>query len=198
MIDITRTTTQLLDQLLDPGHHDAWSQFDRRYRPLVEQFARRLGLNPSASAEVAQDTLSRFAEEYQRGRYDRARGRLRSWLFTIARTQIAMVHRRATRGPAHGDTVLGTLPDEAEMTRIWESERRAAILREAMERLREESRTSPRNLRAFELLVTRQLPPAAVAEALGMSAQEVHLAKHRCLARLEKLVAEVERAYDGD
>ena len=87
MLDITRTTTVLLEGLHDASNDAVWGEFDRRYRPVVFGFARRLGLDDADAADVAQETLTRFLEEYRRGVYDRERGRLRSWLVTL--TQIA-------------------------------------------------------------------------------------------------------------
>ncbi|MCJ7543287.1 MAG: hypothetical protein MUP47_01770 [Phycisphaerae bacterium] len=41
---ITRTSTELLEGIKDPSNRAAWSELDRRYRPLILAVARRLGL----------------------------------------------------------------------------------------------------------------------------------------------------------
>jgi RNA polymerase sigma-70 factor (ECF subfamily) len=195
MIDVTRTTTALLDGLHEPGNEQVWAELDARYRPILVAFARRLGLGDADAADVAQEAMLRFLQEYRDGHYDRERGRLRSWLLSIARTRVAAVYRRR-RAPARGDSALGALPDDATLSEIWESERRAVILREALERLRTTTRTSDRNIRTFELLVVRRMPAASVAKELGISVDDVYVAKSRVAERLRRIIEELERAYD--
>jgi len=72
----TTTTTALLDGLHDPANEEVWREFDTRYRPIILGFAVKLGLSDEDAADVAQDTLARFVQEYRAGRYDRTRGRL--------------------------------------------------------------------------------------------------------------------------
>lgn len=63
MTDPTRTTTALLDGLVDPANAEVWDEFDRRYRPIIVGFAARLGLADADAADVAQDVLTRFLGE---------------------------------------------------------------------------------------------------------------------------------------
>ncbi|MCA9291428.1 MAG: sigma-70 family RNA polymerase sigma factor [Phycisphaerales bacterium] len=198
-MDLTRTTTALLDGLHDPDNAEAWTTFDTRYRPILFGLGRRLGLADADAADIAQETILQFIKEYGSGRYDRARGRLRSWLLGIARTRIAGIHRkRSTRREAAGASAIDIMPDEATMTTIWDAERRREILRTALDALRTKTRTADRTIRAFELLVLHQQPVAAVAAELGMSDHDVYLAKSRVTERLRDLVAQVEHAYDED
>ena len=39
----SRTTSSILDALLDPSDYETWRQFDERYRPIIVAFAVRLG-----------------------------------------------------------------------------------------------------------------------------------------------------------
>lgn len=199
MIDVTRTTTVLLEGLHDAGNESVWQEFDTRYRPIVEAFARRLGLRDADAADVAQETMVQFLGEYQDGKYDRERGRLRSWLMGIARFKIAGVYRkRASKREARGDSAMMNLEDDARLTLIWDDERRAVVLRAAMEELRTTTKASDRTVRAFEMLIMHQVPVATVAEEMNMSAQEVYLAKSRMAKRLREIVERLEQAFDGD
>ena len=49
MIDLTRTTTALLDGLHDPGDDAVWSEFDRRYRPILVRRAAGRGVAVATS-----------------------------------------------------------------------------------------------------------------------------------------------------
>ncbi|MHC4946635.1 MAG: RNA polymerase sigma factor [Planctomycetota bacterium] len=197
MLDLTRTTTVLLDGLHDQANVAAWMEFDRRYRPIVIGFARRLGLADPDAADVAQETMARFLEEYRAGRYDRDRGRLRSWIIAIARTRVAGIRRRrATRREARGESAIVDLADEARLTSIWDAERRTRILREALTRLRETTRTDERTIRTFEMHVLNHVPAAAVAAELDIGVQDVYLAKSRVARRLREIVTSLESVYD--
>ena len=167
VVEITRTTTVLLNGLHDPGDRTTWETFDRRYRPIILALARRMGLGDADAADVAQEAITRFIQEYRDGRYDRSRGRLRSWLLALTRTRIADHYRRGARARVDGgESQVRELPDEATMTQMWEQERRSVILRTALDELRTSSRTGERTIEAFELLVAQRMPPIAVADPL--------------------------------
>lgn len=190
----SRTTTAILDALADVANTQAWVQFDARYRPILIAFGHRLGLNRNDAEEVAQEALSRFVVAYQNGRYDRERGRLHSWLIGIARHCILDL-RTGRPTPAPAGSMLDRLPTERAMTVLLEAECEREILRLSLARLRATTQTEEKTIRAFELLLSR-CTPTTVAAQLGMSVDEVYVAKHRCLRRLRPIVAEIEGEYE--
>lgn len=194
----SRTTTAMLAALHDPDEVAAWEVFDARYRPVLIGFARNLGLGAEESADVAQETIARFVEQYREGRYDRERGRLGAWLVGIARYRILDVRRAQGRRALRGESAMVDLDDEASLSSVWEAERRTRIISIAMERLRAAGRTDSRTIEAFELLMVHGLAAAVVAEQLGMPIQSVYVAKSRIAARLQDLVAEVESEFDEE
>lgn len=199
MLDVTHTTTALLQGLHEEGGHAAWEVLDRRYRPIVTGLARRLGLSDQDAMDVAQDTMIRVLAEYRDGRYDRERGRMRSWLLSIARTRIADVHRkRAVRREARGESAMVSIPKEQELKDIWSTERRFVVLREALADLEATSKTSDRSIRAFEMLVFHRRSVSDVAGELDMSENDVYLAKSRIARRLKETVHQLESLYEED
>ncbi|MCP4836304.1 MAG: sigma-70 family RNA polymerase sigma factor [Phycisphaera sp.] len=194
----SRTTTEMLAALHDPDEVAAWEVFDARYRPVLVGFARNLGLDAEESADVAQETIARFVEQYREGRYDRERGRLGAWLVGIARYRILDVRRAHGRRALRGDSAMVDMDDDASLSSVWEAERRTRIIGIAMERLRAAGRTDSRTIEAFELLMVHGLTAAVVAEQLGMPVQSVYVAKSRIAARLQDLVAEVESEFDEE
>jgi len=201
-MDVTRTTTLLLEGLHDQENGAAWSEFDRRYRPIVLGVLRALGVNEADASDVSQETTLHFMKQYREGRYDRTRGRLRNWVLSIARTQLAIQRRRPAmrrESPMDPETIDGAFAiggDDAELDRLWEQERRQAILRESFARLSTESQTGERALQAFELLVFRAVPAPAVAEQLSMSLDDVYQAKSRVTARLRSHIELLDEAFD--
>ncbi len=198
MIDVTRTTTQLLSRLHDAQDAEAWEHIDKRYRPLLENFARRLGLNDADAADVAQETLTRFVSEYRDGKYKREAGRLRSWLIGICRYRVLSQRRsQAVRKEYRGESAIINLDDDEALTQAWEGERRALILRQAMQELKN-TRMAEKTIQAFELLVTQGKSAPEVAETLGMSTHDVYLAKNRCSTKLREIVERIDAAFEGE
>lgn len=199
MLATDTTTTGLLEGLFDPAADDVWREFDGRYRPIIAGFARRVGMSEQDAADAAQETLTRFVRSYQAGKYDRGRGRLRSWLIGIARHVVAdACASRAGRRQWRGSSAIVDLPDDDELSAVWESERRAAIIARALDELRQCSRTSEQSLRAFEMVAFEQRSPTDVAAALNMTRHDVYVAKHRISQRLRESAARLEQLYDAE
>lgn len=193
---LVTTNTVLLEQLADPTNQRVWEEFDGRYRPVIAAFARRLGLSYEDADEVAQETMARFAEDYRAGKYQRDRGRLRSWIFGIARLRALDAKRvRARRREDRGESALEQQLDDASITAVFEAEWRAALVRQAFTELRATSKSDPKTLRAVELLALGGKSAGEVAAELGMPVSAVHLAKHRALKRLRTILEELERDW---
>lgn len=196
-MDLDRTTTALLAALHDSSNSAAWEAFDHRYRPILVGFARSCGLGDHDAAELAQATIVRFIEQYRQGKYDRERGRLGAWLVTIAKYRLLDMRRKKTSMHiAHGESAIVNIDDDRSVGDAYENQRRLAILREALQELREKTKTDPRTIRAFELLYYHGMSVSAVAADLGMQPQEVYLAKSRVAARIREIVARIEREYE--
>ena len=196
-MEITRTTTAMLEGLHDSENAELWEAFDRRYRPILVGFARNLGVGDVDAADIAQETLSRFVHEYREGKYDRTRGRLGAWLVGIARYRILDLRRKLSgRRQIVDDDAVAVLDDERHLTQVWENERKQAVLQEAMHELRTNSRTDPRTIEMFELLMVHGLTTQAVAEQMDVTDHDVYLAKSRVAQRLRTIVERIEAEYD--
>src|SRR5262245_47509887 len=120
----TTTTTTLLDGLFDPENRSVWGEFDARYRPIIIGCARRLGVSDDDAADLAQETLARFIQEYRLGKYDRQRGRLRSWIIAMLKYRVADLQRaRAKRREQRGDSAMVDLSARDDFDAVWEAER---------------------------------------------------------------------------
>ena len=196
-MDLDRTTTALLAALHDSSNSAAWEAFDLRYRLILVGFARSCGLGEHDAAELAQATIVRFIEQYREGKYDRERGRLGAWLVTIAKYRLLDMRRKKTSMQlAHGESAIVNLDDDRSVGDAYETQRRLAILREALQELREKTKTDPKTIRAFELLYYHGMSVQAVAADLGMQPQEVYLAKSRVASRIREIVARIEREFE--
>ncbi|MBK8267594.1 MAG: sigma-70 family RNA polymerase sigma factor [Planctomycetes bacterium] len=192
------TTTDLLNGLHDPDKRSAWDEFDRRYRPILFAFLRRMGLNETDAADVAQETLTCFVTDYRLHKYDREQGRLRSWLIGIAKCRLADLRRtEGRRREIRGQSAIDGLPEVHDVDAIWEAEERRTIFEQAIIELRQTTRFNERTIGAFERVVLRREPIETVSEELQLTPQEIYNAKNRVVQRLREIVKRYEISYVG-
>ena len=195
---LANTTTELLEGLHQQSNRAAWNEFDRRYRPILVGFLRRMGLNETDAADVAQETLACFVQDYRARKYDREKGRLRSWLIGIARYRLADVRRRAVqRRELRGESAIDETPAEGEAESAWEAEEKRFIFEQAVADLRRTTRFNEQTISAFERVVLRQEPVETVSAELGLTPQEIYNAKNRVVERLRELVKRYEECFVG-
>lgn len=184
------TNTDLLLALKDQTNEQAWAALCARYRPVIISFARRLGLPEQDAQDAAQDSLFAFARAYRQGHYDRNRGRLRAWLFTIASRRIRDIQRKLCRRPDRGngqveDDGVEAIADDDRAGNPWEMHWQRAILDACLEEAARH--VEPTTLAAFKLHVLEELPIDEVAERLNMSRNAAFKAQRRVLTRLREV-----------
>lgn len=193
----TTTNTALLLGLRDPADDRIWSEFCSRYQPVLISFGRRLGLKEHDAQDAAQDALLAFADAYRRGRYERDRGRLRTWLLAIARNKIRDIQRRrqeAVIGEGDATTdAFGKLPDDHSISEAWEDEWRKAIIGACLKAA--SARFQPSTVKAFKLFALEGWPAQKVASELGISRNAVFMAKAHVLSHVRKLQEEMESVW---
>jgi RNA polymerase sigma-70 factor (ECF subfamily) len=184
--------------LKDAGNQTAWGQFVQRYQPVLIRFAQKAGLPLADAEDAAQETLLAFSSAYRQGRYDRDRGRLRSWLMGIAKNKILHLHRRKGReinvNESHSKTgVIEGAPDDRSMSEMWETEWRQAVLKACMDEVRDE--VEPTTMQSFELIMIRQWSAEKVAVELGMTVNAVNKAKRRVTSRMREVYQRLEKEW---
>lgn len=195
----TATSTSLLEGLGERDNRTIWHQFVERYRPMIAGYAHRMGLGSEDAEDAAQATLIAFCEAYQAGRYEREKGRLRSWLFGIARNQIrnTMKKRRHREVQVVGDSrqtdFFARIEDGDELEQLWDQQWRDAVLRQCMAEVRNE--VDAQSIEAFELFARQGWSAQKVADHLGMTANAVFLVKHRILKRIRELMPRMEEIW---
>lgn len=194
----TVTSTSLLEGLKTAENTAAWERYVSRYRPVLVRFARSVGLRDADAEDVAQATLLEFSTAYQGGRYQREKGRLRSWLFGIARNQVrAWVRRRpneVVEGAISTTGLLDAVPDAHDpLQERWDQEWRAAILRQCLEEVRRE--VEERTFDAFQRFALKGESAREVARDLDLTENAVFQAKRRVLRRARELVPLMEDVW---
>ncbi len=181
------THASFLARLADGEDHPAWQEFCDRYGQLIHNFARREGLQQTDCDDVLQEVLLSLTESMPRFRYDRAKGRFRSYLKRVA---LRAIYRRKSRRDSSPERVqsvtnsIVAIDDE----QVWEEEWRKYHLRWAMRRIEAEFNELDRS--AFQLYAAQGLRPIVAAKTSGISVDQVYQAKSRILKRLTQIIAE--------
>ncbi len=193
-----RTNTELLLGLQDAGNDVTWSAFVQRYRPVLVAFGKRLGLSHDTAMDAAQEALMTFLDSYLAGKYTREKGRLRSWLFGIAKNSVRRQWRKAPReqqvAENDGSTVfVNKIADDHSISEAWEDEWRQAVLNSCLDELRKTC--EPHTMRAFELYVLNEWPADKVASEVGISRDAVFQAKRRLMKKMREMLESLDRDW---
>lgn len=92
---ITSTSLILRIQANDP---EAWNRFARLYGPAIYNWCRKQRLQPADARDVSQEVVAQVLLKI--GRYDRAVGPFRGWLWTITRNKVIDFFRQQGKNPA--------------------------------------------------------------------------------------------------
>jgi len=195
----TITSASLLEGLRDHANRTLWQQFAARYQPMLVRYARRMGLKDADAEDAAQQTLIAFSAAYREGKYDPLKGRLRVWLFGIARNQIRNLRRRVAQheqlvaDESQNTGFFAALPDDDAFERIWEEEWRDAVVRQCLAEVAREF--DEQTLQAFELFAWKGLSAKEVADKLAITPNAVFIAKHRVMKRIRTLIPRMEEIW---
>ena len=188
------TTSTVLEKLRDYDERTAWDLLGRHFRGTLVQFASRMGLSPTDSQDAAQEALIAFAEAY------RDKGRLKSWLFGIAKRQCLKARERTAKGRERSQSDLSE--DDADMNElaveqdalagVWEEEWKRMVYSRSLEQVRTE--VTPETFEMFQQVVFHGKSNDEVAESFGVDRNKVYDAKYRVTRRLGQLASEYEDA----
>lgn len=194
------TTSTVLEKLRRYDEKTAWELLDRHFQGALVQFGTRMRLSPADAQDAAQEALIAFAQAYRDGHYDKEKGRLKSWLFGIAKRQCMKVRQRVGRKRERGQSELDddapgldqAASEGNELEGVWEEEWRRMVYARALECVRAE--VTPETFDMFQAVVFQGKSNDEVAEAFGVDRAKVYDAKYRVTKRLSQLAGEYEDA----
>lgn len=194
------TRSTLLERLRNLDDEESWGEFFDQYWKLIYNAARRGGLNDAEAQDVVQETLMTVARHMPGFRYDPERGSFKSWLLTITRGRI-IDHLRKIQRRSPIDQALGSglgeaiaeLPDANVVLpdAQWDAEWRANQIATAMARV--QAQVSAKQFQIFHCYVIEKWTVRETCRALGVSAGQVYVAKHRISRLFKTTLAELER-----
>ena len=196
--DSKKTSISLLGRLrAEVADPDDWSEFVRRYRPLLLGWCRRWGLQDSDAEDVTQDVLVKLAAKLRTFRYDPSQS-FRAYARTLAyyawRDSLESRGRPGARGSGDSDVIdqlLGVAARDDLQERIADAfDRELLEIAMARVRLRVESRT----WEAFRLTAIEGLSAADAAGRAGMTVAASFKAK----SKVQIMIREEIRCVEED
>jgi len=185
---MAETPPSLLQRLREhPDDAEAWRRFDHLYRPLLESWLARHGIQDADQHDLAQEILSAVVRQMPTFVYDPSKGRFRGWLRTLLANRVRH-YWRSRRGREYHDAVLDQLEDERSgLTGAWDREHDEHVLARLLGMVQADFEAA--TWEAFCRVMLEGKEVAQVAEELSVSANTVRLAKSRVLKRLREEAA---------
>jgi RNA polymerase sigma-70 factor (ECF subfamily) len=196
--DTTRTSASLLGRLCQESADPAdWSEFVRRYGPLIYGWCRRWKLQEADAEDVTQNVLVKLAAKLRTFRYDPSRS-FRAYAKTLAHYAWCdyLESRGQPGGAGTGDKgTIDQLDHVAARDELQEQLSDAfdrEILEAAMERVR--SRVDSRTWEAFRLTALEGFSGAETAARVGIGIAAAFKAKSRVQRMLREDVQRFQEA----
>ncbi len=193
------TSTSLLSRIRNADDHEAWREFEIRYRELLLRFCRRRGMQYADADDIVQTVFINFSKSLAQFAYDPQRGRFRDYLYRSMRNAIGM-HRRRSMGRFEAlDTCVEPCAESPDAAgdgvdlALWQEEWVAHHYRLAMGRIRGEF--EQRNLEIFERIVQGE-SVADLARDFGLNEPAIYATRRRIRLRLQELIDEQVREED--
>lgn len=187
------TTNPSLLERVQNGDEISWNEFYHRYAPVIRSIGTCSCLSETACDDLVQMVMLKFFGAAKRYTYREGEAKFRTYFAAIVRSQIVeIIRREAVQKNLRQDAVFKT---EEPFEEVFMNEWRKAVLRDAKSELRQ--RVNERTYQAFELYALQGRPIEQVTSALGMSANQIYVAKKRCTDILAGILARHNR-NDGD
>ncbi|NQU50009.1 MAG: RNA polymerase sigma factor [Planctomycetes bacterium] len=194
-----RTNTELLEGLQDAERQTVWNDFVGRYRPTIVGYVAQLGFRRDDAEDIAQASLLAFSTAFRDGKFERSKGRLRSWMFGIVLNHVRSARRKkSVREVQVADNTANTgffenIEADDQMEKLWEEQWHKSVLKQCFDQIRLEI---PADVyRAFHAAVVEGLSVQAAAKKLSLSPVEVLRSKRRVLRRTREMLPLVEELW---
>lgn len=173
----------------------AWARFFDTYAGFVFGVARRRGLAEADADEIVQQVMGELVNGKGLAQYDRTLGGFRQWLARRVVWRVANYRRDGeARRAAEAGFADGSRAEEGqtgELEDAFEEEWLAAVLEEALRRLRETS--NPTHYAVFFASAIEGLDSEVVRRMHGIGADNLYQIRRRLGARLRELLEEARR-----
>ena len=203
MADIPTTSTTLLRDVASDSQHVRWTEFAARYRPMMEAYLRER-FPPVEADDVIQETLLAVWAALPSYRYaPDEKGHFHNYLTGILRNkalrQLGANRRQAeiaekVREDASPIGRAGAPRTPPDMISDDELSWRETLVEIALRQLMNDESIQSRTRQVFLRVAVNGEKPDDVAAAFGIERNAVDQIKNRMMPRLQKIVADLEKA----
>jgi RNA polymerase sigma-70 factor (ECF subfamily) len=190
---LTDTHSSLLSRIKDLGDVTGWDRFHTLYRPLLVQYARQRGLDAEAAEEVAQQCFVALVDNI--GRFKRQRS-FRGWLRGMVDHKVKdlLARKHKVRDLREAASAEGNHSPKKHAD-AWEREWNSTMVDALLARLR--TGFADHTLRAFEMYVLEERPVGEISQLLGMTPNQIYVAKSRVSRYIRENCADLIDAFYG-
>lgn len=175
------TRPSLLVRVKRRDDETAWREFYHLYAPLLERYARKRGLSREEADDVAQECMNILVKKMQGFTYARGKGTFKGYLYRLVCNHIAdRVRKNKPRQAASGELRRLEAKDDHHWEKLWLQQHLSFCLGNIQDEFSEIT------IAAFKLYALREWSVERVCESLGVTANQVYLAKSRVTRRLRK------------
>ena len=165
-----------------------WNRFYELYDPLVRRVARSWGLPDADLDDCVQEVWTELIAQIPKLDYDAARGRFRSWLFTVVRRKVIRFVRRKMRGrvvPLADSALLSGRENDPSIE--CQRQETGQIVMEMLSTFR--CQLSEVNYRVLHLRWIDGRSSTEIAASVDLTKEQVRWRLHRMKRKLRALIA---------
>jgi RNA polymerase sigma-70 factor (ECF subfamily) len=151
--------------------------------PVLTAWCRRMGVSRADTRDWVHDVLVVLLEKLPSFTYDPEK-RFRGWLWTVLKNKVNVARRRQGKVGLAGDDRLERAAGPGGVDEEIERDYRHHLARQALRVM--EGEFSPKDVRAFRIVVLEGRPAAEAAKEAGMTVAAVYKAKSRILRRMRQ------------
>jgi len=192
---MTFTTRASLISKICKGDEISWQDFYQTYRPLILLRGGDFFLSDDEKEELVQQVVIDIFKRTDAFKYDRKKGKFRSYLKTIVSHKAIDLKRMRKSNTVSVETdefSIDDMPDTdvAILNKCWDEEWQMHLMVQGLEELK--TQVKPITFQAFELYALKDQAVEDVAKFLDISPNAVFVAKSRCVERLQKIIRDLE------
>ncbi len=186
-----QTASNLVRGITDFENHQRWYEFNNLYRPMIRKILHDKGLRPDELDDLVQEVYLSMLSTIERFKYDRTRGKFRSWLSTLTQRAV-YAHRRKRIEPAVDPWGLEETEPAGERLSVADDDRMQLCLKLARNRFDDQAWLP------FYLRVIEQTPIEDVQRVTGLNRNAIYQAVHRVKQCLREMLAELDCKGDDE
>ena len=184
------STHKTLLERIRTGDDVSWQEFYDRYSPAVLNICSNSGFSESEGLDILQNVMLKIFRHDLVMKFDAERARFRTYFNQIVLSCISDFRKKKRQtDPEITGMEIPETPVPGEIEAVIQEEWKNQMLKEALDRLR--NQVKPETFLAFQLTAIQGKSTKDTAEFIQMDVNMVYVARSRCLARLRKIIDEI-------